>query len=102
MSENMTTHQAKVTINGEKMPVHLSINWDGLSEDAMKELAARSIIIKWQNETRNSGEVPENRTEVNAVDFALGRARKPMDPMKALSMLTPEQLTELLKSKGLD
>ena len=96
-----TVHEVKVTVNGERKPVHLTINWKDITPEQERELAARSIAIKWQNEVRSQGIVPETREEIDAVDYALGRARKPMDPMKALGKLSNDQLQELLKARGL-
>lgn len=97
---NTTTRDAKVKMNGNDVKVHLTIDWDGLSDEDMKALAERTITIAWQNETRNGEAIPDTYTTIRAVDYRIGRPRS-MNPEKALEMLSDEQLKALLQKKGL-
>lgn len=100
MSNNTTTHNTKVKINKEDYKVNLTIDWEGMTNEQMRELAARAIIVRWQNDTRTNETIPETNTTISATEYALGRPRH-VDPMKALDKLSDEQLAELLKKRGL-
>ena len=97
-----TTVKAKITIKGESRPFDLSIDWDGLTEDEMRALAQRSIVIAWQNKHRvaNEGEGlwPDNDPSIKATDYRLGtRTQIVKDPVKMIEAgdLSPEQLAQL-------
>lgn len=97
-----TTVQAKITIKKEAKPFALTINWDGLSEDEMRALAQRSIVIAWQNKHRvaneGQGQWPDVDPEIKATDYRLGtRTQLVRDPVKMIEAgeLSAEQLTQL-------
>ncbi len=75
----------------------VTIDWDGLSEDETRELAARTIVIKWQNKARLADAIPE-AIELKATDMRIG-TRQPKvklsveDQFKALS---PEDRAALI------
>lgn len=104
-----TNVNAKITIQKEAKPFNLSIDWDGLSEDDMRALAQRSIVIAWQNKHRvaneGQGEWPTENPEIKAVDYRLGtRTVIAKDPVKMIEAgdLSPEQLkllADLIKNK---
>ena len=93
-----TQVDAKVTIKGEQKSFNLTLDWDGLSEDEMRALAQRSIVIAWQNEhrTANKGEGswPSENPTVKATDYRIGHTRAPVDPVKLIEagQFTKEQL----------
>lgn len=97
-----TTVNAKITIQKESKPFNLTINWDGLTEDEMRALAQRSIVIAWQNKHRvaneGQGQWPDVDPEIRAVDYRLGtRTQLVRDPVKMIESgeLSPEQLSAL-------
>lgn len=99
MSFEQTTHvSANTTINKVKHACNIEINWDGVSERDMQALAQRSIVIKWQNDNRIEGRVPDTREILNAKDFVLGkrRERTKMTPEQMLASLSPEERAALL------
>ena len=94
---------ASTKINGVAHKSNVTIDWTGMSSEDVQALAQRSIIIRKQNADRTAGIIPPERYTLKASDYKIGvRVRaEPMTPEQALAKLTPEQLTELLKSKGL-
>lgn len=99
-----TSVNAKITIQKESRPFNLTIDWEGLSEEDMRALAQRSIVIAWQNKHRvaneGSGEWPKDNPEIKATDYRLGvRTQIVRDPVKMLEAgeFTPEQLEHFAK-----
>jgi hypothetical protein len=97
-----TTVNAKITIQKESKPFNLTIDWDGLTEDEMRALAQRSIVIAWQNKHRvaneGAGEWPDTDPSIKATDYRLGqRTQIVKDPVKMIESgeLSPEQLQAL-------
>ena len=97
-----TQVNAKITIQGESRPFALTIDWDKLTEEEMRALAQRSIVIAWQNRHRTAnegaGEWPSENPEIKATDYRLGvRTQIAKDPVKMVEAgeLTPEQLAQL-------
>lgn len=97
-----TEVKAKITIKKEAKPFNLTINWDGLSEDEMRALAQRSIVIAWQNKHRvaneGQGEWPSENPEIKATDYKLGsRTQIVRDPVKMIESgdLSKEDLQRL-------
>lgn len=96
--EMKTMVSANTTIDKVKHPCNLEIDWTGVSEKDMQALAQRSIVIKWQNDNRIEGRVPETRETLLAKDFVLGkrRERTKMTPEQMLASLSPEERAALL------
>lgn len=97
-----TDVKAKITIQKEARPFNLTIDWDGLSEEEMRALAQRSIVIAWQNRHRvaneGAGEWPTENPEIKATDYRLGvRTTIAKDPVKMIEAgdLSAEQLVAL-------
>ena len=94
---------AKITIQGVSKEFNLTIDWNKLSEDEMRALAQRSIVIAWQNEHRTAnkgqGEWPKENPTIDAKDYSIGRTRAPADPVKMIEgkELTQEELARLQK-----
>lgn len=92
-----TEHRIKLTVEGKVSRHNLSIDWENLTEEEMRELAARSIVIKYQNECRSSKVVPGENPEIDAKDYALGVRKAAATPEQVLSKLAPEEAVRLLK-----
>lgn len=97
-----TEVNAKITIKGESKPFNLTIDWDKMTEDELRALAQRSIVIAWQNKHRTAnegkGEWPSENPTIKAVDYRLGvRTQVVRDPVKMIEAgdLSPEQLAAL-------
>lgn len=94
-----TNVNAKITIKNEAKAFLLSIDWDGLTEEEMRALAQRSIVIAWQNRHRvaneGNGEWPSKNPAIKATDFRLGqRVSVVRDPIQMIEAgeFTAEQL----------
>lgn len=95
-----TTVNAKITIQKESKPFNLTIDWDGLTEDEMRALAQRSIVIAWQNKHRvaneGAGEWPDTDPNIKATDYRLGVRTHTVKTLKVEEM-TPDQLAHYTK-----
>jgi len=102
--KNETFVTASTKINGVAHKSHVTIDWSDMTTDDLQALAQRSIIIKKQNADRIAGVIPPERYVLKASEYKIGvrQPRQPMTPEQALAALTPEQLVELLKSKGIN
>lgn len=104
-TENTTTHNAKTKkdadAKGSEVTTALTIDWSNITQDDLRALAARTIIIAWQSNMRRSSEaIPETAT-IDAADAANPK-RKPRDPLSAarsaLSSMTPEERAAFIAS----
>jgi hypothetical protein len=81
-----------------KHKCNLTINWDGLTDRDMQELAQRTIVIAWQQRLRSSDVAPPTDLTINASDFKLGtRHTAEVSPVKLIEKFTPEQLEHFMK-----
>lgn len=96
--EQQTHVSANTTIDKVKHACNLVIDWTGVSEKEMQALAQRSIVIKWQNDNRIEGRVPETREQISAKDYALGvrRQKEKETPEQMLARLSPEERAALI------
>ena len=81
---------------------NLTINWDGMTPEEMRELAQAGIVIKWQADKRENG-IPTEET-INAVDYKVGN-RKPKskpDVVALLMALSPEDRAAALAKAGIE
>lgn len=101
--KNETFVTASTKVNGVSHKSNVTIDWTGMTVEDLQALAQRSIVIRKQNADRTAGVVPETSYTIRAVEYKIGArvARPQMTPEQALNALTPEQLQELLRSKGL-
>lgn len=90
-------------IDGTSYKTNLTIDWSGMTPRDLQEIAEGRIVIRFQDENRRKGTIPDKEVALKATDFRVGTRRKsePMTPEQALAKLSPEQLQELLRSKGL-
>lgn len=96
---NTTKHEVdtRVEAGAEKITTQLVINWDEISNEEIRALAAQSIVIKWQGQRRAEKSIPTEAT-IKASEYKLGtRApRKPTDIMSMIAKLDPEARQALL------
>lgn len=101
MSERL--FETKVSTNNKlssgKHPCAITINWSGLTDREMQELAQRTIIIAWQQRLRQADVAPPAELTLNADDYKLGmrHVRGEVSPVKLVDSLTPEQLEQYAK-----
>lgn len=90
-------------VEGVSHKTHLTINWEGVTARELQEIAEGRIVIRFQDEHRRKGTVPGDSETLDAKDFRVGTRRKveALTPEQALAKLSPEQIQELLRSKGL-
>lgn len=96
--KNETNVSAKTTIDKVSHHTNLTIDWTGVSEEQVQALAQRSIVIKWQNDNRTNGRVPETSESIAASDYVLGvrKERVKMTPEQMLNALSPEERAALI------
>ena len=73
-----TEVNTRIETGSEKVTTNLTINWDGLTLEETRELAAQSIVIKWQGQRRAEKSIPTEST-LQATDYKLG-VRAPRKP----------------------
>ena len=93
-------HTFKTRLSKDTEPVSTvaEINWDGVTQEQIVELASRSVIIDQQKMYRDAGHVPAEDT-IAVADILAGK-RAPKDPMvaatKAIGKLSKEEREALL------
>lgn len=90
-----TELKAKITIQKESRSFNLTIDWGKMTDEEMRALAQRSIVIAWQNKHRvaneGSGQWPAENPCINAVDYRLGTRTTTVKTLQVDEM-TVEQL----------
>jgi hypothetical protein len=94
-----TTNEIKTKSDSRAQAVttNLTIDWDGITQEDLIEMARAALTVKLQGAWRNST-IPEGDFEVKAVDYKPGTraARGPVDPLALFKKMTPEQQAEFL------
>lgn len=95
-----TTHTVRTKLDARattKTESAITIDWSTVSDDDLRKLAAKTVIIAAQAEWRADGSIPQSAT-LNAHDYA-NPARKPRGPVdvkKLLANMSPEDRAALL------
>lgn len=96
---NTTTHEVTTRVNAkaEKVTTAVTINWENISQEDMRKLASRTIIIAAQGNWREAGEIPAEAT-LDANDFAnpTRKPRGPVDVKAMLAKMSPEERAAIL------
>lgn len=81
----------------EGIDTNLSINWEGMSDDDMRQLAQQALVVKLQAQWRKNG-IPNGDLEIRATDYRPGtRATKTKPSIESmLGALTPEEKQALV------
>lgn len=76
---------------------NLTINWDGMTEEDVRTLAAQALVVKLQGNWRKNG-IPAGDVEVKAVDYKPGTraARTKQTPEQMLAALSPAERAALI------
>lgn len=98
-----TTFKTRITKGGDAIQTVATIDWSGVSDEQVKKLAERSVIIATQAIYRMAGKVPATDT----VDVAKMLARErgtfkstPESVVAKVNKMTPEQRALILKMLG--
>jgi hypothetical protein len=99
----MATFKTRVTKDGEVFTTDATFNWDGVTEEQVRKLAERSVIIATQSLYRAAGRVPA--TDTIQVAKMLARERgtfkaTPESVVAKVNKMTPEQRALILKMLG--
>lgn len=81
----------------EGIDTNLSINWEGMSEDDVRQLAQQALVVKLQAQWRKNG-IPVGDLEIRATDYRPGtRATKTKPSIESmLSALSPAEKQALV------
>lgn len=97
------TVNTKLDARAEKVQTSLTLNFDGVTQEQLQELAARSAIIAWQAKVRSEGVIPTEAT-FNVAEVFEKKPRGPVDPVQAarnaLAKMTDEERAAFLASLG--
>jgi hypothetical protein len=68
----MATFKVSTKADKDASPVEtkLTINFDGCSEEVLREIATSAIVVKWQGQIRKNG-IP-SEAEISAVNYRPG------------------------------
>lgn len=97
----MTTSKHEVETRSaagqDAIVTNLTINWEGMTEEDVRTLAAQALVVKLQGNWRKNG-IPAGDHEVKAVDFKPGtRApRQKLTVEQMLAALAPAEREALL------
>jgi DNA-directed RNA polymerase specialized sigma24 family protein len=94
---NITTKTKLASNDANPVTTAVTIDWSNASEDDIKALAARTIVIAAQSQWRKDGSIPAEIT-LDAHEFAnpTRAPRKPADLKAMLAKLSPEDRAALL------
>jgi hypothetical protein len=97
--------KTRLTRDSEPIKTELIVNWDGVTDDQLKQLAISTVVIRYQAIVRAAGKIPSSDT-LNVPDLFVPRARTPatMTPDKVLAKAKADPafmaaLQELLASQ---
>lgn len=95
-----TTHTVRTKLDARatnKTESAVTIDWSKISEDDLRKLAAKTVIIAAQSEWRAEGAIPETVTlDAHAYANPTRKPRGPVDVKALLAKMTPEERAELL------
>ena len=82
----------------EGIDTNLTINWSGMSEDDLRQLAQQALVVKLQAQWRKNG-IPAGDLEIRATDYRPGtRATKTKPSIESmLAALSPEEKRTLVE-----
>ena len=99
---NTTNHLVRTKTDArasEKVETAVVIDWENISLDDTRKLAAKSIIIAAQSEWRAEGAIPTSATlDAHAYANPAKKPRGPVNVKALLAKMTPEERAELMAS----
>lgn len=99
---NTTTHTVKTRLDARAetaTDTAVTINWENISLEDTRALAARTILIAAQSQWRKDGHIPTEATiDANDIAHPTRKPRGPVDVKALLLKLSPEERAELLAS----
>ena len=101
-----TSHDVDTRLvkNGKVFSTNLTLDWSGVSEDEMQEMAARSIIISAQRIFRDAGKVPTGKHTEKVRDLLDGKRPPRVISVERLAAdagkMKPEEIAALVKELG--
>lgn len=99
-----TKHEVdtRLTKGGKSYTTKLTLDWAGVSEDEMQELASRSVIINAQRIYRDAGKVPTGEHTEKVRDLLDGKRPPRVISVERLAAdagkMKPEEVAELVKA----
>lgn len=97
------TFNTRIKKDGDKYPTTATISWDGVTDEMLRKLATKSIIIMAQSVYRSAENVPATDT-INVVDLLKREraARKPISVLDAMAKMSDTEYVALLIQLGVD
>ena len=101
-----TSHDVDTRLvkNGKIFTTNLTLDWAGVSEDEMQEMAARSVIISAQRIYRDAGKVPTGKHTEKVRDLLDGKRPPRVISVERLAAdagkMKPEEIAALVKELG--
>ena len=91
----------KVNARSEAKNTELTIDWENMNEDELRELARQTIVIKVQAAWRRAETIPETAT-IKAHDYRVGARNSAPQPTveEMLARLSPEELAHVMSRFG--
>ena len=94
--------ETRLTKGGKSYATKLTLDWAGVSEDEMQEMAARSVIINAQRIYRDAGKVPTGEHTEKVRDLLDGKRPPRVISVERLAAdagkMKPEEVAELVKA----
>jgi hypothetical protein len=99
-----TTFKTRITKTSTPVETVATINWEGVTDEQLKELAERAVVIATQAAYRTAEHVPATDTiEVVKMLVRAPRAARVLtttDVVASVGNMTPEQRALILKMLG--
>ena len=87
----------KINARSDAKNTQLTIDWENMTEDDLRELARQTIVIKVQAAWRRAEAIPQTAT-IKAHDYRVGTRNSAPQPTveEMLARLSPEERAALL------
>jgi len=96
----MKTFKTRLVAGGDVVTTNATINWDGVTDEQLKSLAMRSVVIATQDVYRTAGHVPSTDTIDVAKMLTRERAafkQTPESMAARAAKMTPEERFHLMQ-----
>jgi len=70
-AKTITEVDTRPSAGAEAVRTDLTINWEGMTPEEIRELAQQALVVKLQGKWRKDG-IPAGAHEVNAADYKVG------------------------------
>lgn len=99
MNTTETSVTTRLNKESDKITTALTINWEGITDEEVREIAQQALIVKVQGQWRRDEVIPEGEHTINAVDHKVGTRKAPtkQSAESLFAKLSPEERAALVE-----